>query len=57
MLMSGMTPAFCARQMGHSVQQFLDTYAKWIDGGRNDVEMAKLEAMIAPAAQRKDLTG
>ncbi len=52
MLMAGMTPAFCARQMGHSVQQFLDTYSKWIDGGRNEVEMAKLEAMIAPAAKK-----
>jgi integrase len=49
MLMAGMAPAFCASQMGHSVEMFLRTYAKWIDGGRNDAEMAKLEAMIAPA--------
>lgn len=53
MLMAGMAPAFCARQMGHSVEQFLSTYAKWIDGGRNDVEMAKLEALIAPAVRTK----
>lgn len=53
MLMAGMTPAFCARQMGHSVQQFLDTYARWIDGGQNDVEMAKLEAFIGGPAARK----
>ncbi len=53
MLMAGMTPAFCARQMGHSVQQFLDTYTKWIDGGRNDVEMAKLEALIGGPANLK----
>ncbi|HEY0915665.1 MAG TPA: site-specific integrase [Solimonas sp.] len=46
MLMAGMTPAFCARQMGHSVEMFLKTYAKWIDGGRNDVEMGKLEALL-----------
>jgi integrase len=53
MLMAGMTPAFCARQMGHSVEQFLTTYSKWIDGGRNDVEMAKLEAMIGGPKARK----
>jgi integrase len=52
MLMAGMTPAFCARQMGHSVEQFLRTYSKWIDGGRNDVEMGKLEALISPALPR-----
>ncbi|MGA0608891.1 Arm DNA-binding domain-containing protein [Caldimonas sp. KR1-144] len=47
MLMAGMTPAFCAKQLGHSVEQFLRTYAKWIDGGRNDVEMGKLEGLIS----------
>jgi integrase len=46
MLMAGMTPAFCARQMGHSVEMFLRTYSKWIDGGRNEVEMGKLEALL-----------
>lgn len=52
MLMAGMTPAFCARQMGHSVEQFLRTYSKWIDGGRNDVEMGKLEALLSPILPR-----
>ena len=28
MLMASMTPAFCARQLGHSVDIFLRTYAK-----------------------------
>lgn len=46
MLMAGMSPAFCARQMGHSVEMFHRRYAKWIDGGRDDLEMAKLEAML-----------
>jgi integrase len=36
-------PAFCARQLGHTVEMFLRTYAKWIDGSQNDVEMARLE--------------
>jgi integrase len=43
MLMAGMTPAFCARQLGHTVEMFLRTYAKWIDGTQNDLEMARLE--------------
>ena len=29
MLMSGMTPAFCATQLGHSVGMLLSTYARW----------------------------
>lgn len=43
MLMAGMTPAFCAGQMGHSVDVFLRTYAKWIPGAGDATEMAKLE--------------
>ncbi|KIG08598.1 Protein of unknown function DUF3596 [Burkholderia sp. MR1] len=43
MLMAGMTPAFCARQLGRTVEMFLRTYAKWIDGSQNDLEMARLE--------------
>lgn len=46
LLMAGVTPAFAARQMGHSVEMFLRTYAKWIDGGRNEVEMGKLENLL-----------
>lgn len=48
MLMVGMTPAFCAKQLGHSVEMFLKTYAKWIDGDRDSAEMARLEASIVP---------
>lgn len=46
LLMAGATPAWAARQMGHSIEQFLGTYSKWIDGGRNEVEMGKLEALL-----------
>ncbi len=46
MLMASMTPAFCARQLGHTVEMFLRTYAKWIDGSQNDVEMARLESAL-----------
>lgn len=47
MLMAGMTPAFCAGQMGHSVTVFLRTYAKWIPGAGDQAEMAKLEQRLA----------
>lgn len=46
MLMAGMTPAFCAGQMGHSVDVFLRTYAKWIPGAADKAEMAKLETTL-----------
>lgn len=47
MLMAGVTPAYGARQLGHSVEMFLRNYSRWIDGGQNDVEMGKLETLIA----------
>ncbi|MEM5384185.1 DUF3596 domain-containing protein [Paraburkholderia phymatum] len=54
MLMAGMTPAFCAKQLGHSVEMFLRTYAKWVDGNQNDVEMARLEnSIMSPASPQK----
>ena len=37
MLMAGMTPAFCAKQLGHSVEMFLRTYSKWLDGEQNEL--------------------
>ena len=33
--MSNMTPAYCAKQLGHSVEIFLKTYAKWLDGDQD----------------------
>ncbi|MDR8049515.1 tyrosine-type recombinase/integrase [Burkholderia cenocepacia] len=49
MLMAGMTPAFCARQLGHSVDMFLTTYARWLDGRQDAIEMARLEASFNDA--------
>ncbi|NHV29310.1 site-specific integrase [Burkholderia sp. D-99] len=46
MLMAGMTPAFCAKQLGHSVDTFLTTYARWLDGRQDAIEMARLEASL-----------
>lgn len=46
MLMAGMTPAFCAAQLGHSVGMLLSTYARWLDGAHNALEMRRLEAAL-----------
>lgn len=47
-LMAGRTPAFCAKQLGHSAEMFLKTYSKWLDGDQNDLEMSRLETAISP---------
>ncbi len=47
MLMAGMNPAFCATQMGHSVEVFHKTYAKWLHGAQNELEMQRLEAALS----------
>lgn len=54
MLMAGMTPAFCAKQLGHGVALFLSTYSKWIDGAQNDVEMQRLEVALSPGYPRTE---
>lgn len=46
MLMARMTPAFCAKQLGHGVETFLNTWSKWMDGDQNDLEMARLESSL-----------
>lgn len=46
MLMAGLKPAYCAKQLGHSIEMFLTTYAKWMDGDRNAAEQAQLERFI-----------
>jgi integrase len=53
MLMAGMNPAFCAKQLGHDVKVFLGTYSKWIDGDASDREMALLEQAIGPSLGTK----
>ena len=53
MLMAGMAPAFCARQLGHSTKIFLGTYAKRVDNVRDDAEMARLESSLAVPQKTK----
>lgn len=48
MLMAGITPAFAAKQMGHSVELFLHTYSKWLGGDADAIEMQRLEAALKP---------
>lgn len=50
-LMSGMTPAFIAHQLGHSVEMLLSTYTKWMANEDDWGEMAKLN--IAPKMPQK----
>jgi len=57
MLMAGMAPAFCARQLGHDVKVFLTTYSRWLDGAADAVEMQRLERAISPAASPTELGG
>lgn len=40
LLMAGATPAYAAKQMGHSVEMFLNVYSKWLDDGQGDTEQA-----------------
>ncbi len=51
-LMAGMTPAFIAKQLGHSLQILLSRYARWIDGEGDWNEMGKLK--IAPKLARSE---
>lgn len=58
MLMAGAKPAFCARQLGHSIEVFWRNYAKWLDGAQNDIEMARLEkALLSPSRPQAFLRG
>jgi integrase len=43
MLMRGVNPAFAAAQLGHSLQMFLQVYAKWIHGDQNKSEFQKIK--------------
>lgn len=42
LLMAGCNPAWCAGQLGHSVEMFLRVYSRWIVGGDKGRERAKL---------------
>jgi integrase len=50
-LMSGLNPAYMAKQMGHSLEMFFKVYADWINGDDDDRQMALMEAGISRLAQ------
>lgn len=56
MLMAGRTPAWCAKQMGHSVEVFLRTYARWIDGDQDERELGALEEWLSPDCTQEKKT-
>lgn len=45
-LMHGVNPAFMAAQLGHSLEEFFKTYAKWINANQNQVQMGLIEAAL-----------
>jgi integrase len=47
LLESQVNIGFAAEQMGHSMEIFLRTYAKWLGGDRNKLEMEKVEKVDA----------
>lgn len=47
MLMAGMTPKFCALQMGHDVEVFLRTYAAQLPGEAGEIGMRRLETAMS----------
>jgi hypothetical protein len=46
MFMAWLTPALCAKQLGHSAETVLRTHAKWIDGRQHTLEMSRLDAAL-----------
>lgn len=45
-LMNGVNPAFMAEQLGHSLQEFFKTYAKWINSNHNQAQTQLIETAI-----------
>jgi integrase len=44
--MNGVNPAFMAAQLGHSIEEFFKTYAKWINNQQNEIQMELIERAI-----------
>lgn len=52
-LMSEVNPAFMAEQLGHSVEEFFKTYAKWINKNHNKAQMDRIEKAILSNEHRQ----
>lgn len=46
-LHAGNTPAWAARQLGHSVEMFYRVYSKWIDGADKGKERSKMDSFLS----------
>lgn len=46
-LHAGLTPAWAAKQLGHSVEMFYRVYSLWIDGADKGAERRKMDAFLA----------
>lgn len=57
MLMAGAAPAWCAKQLGHSVEVFLRTYSRWLDGAQDAVELARVERGITGGTAAEESAG
>jgi integrase len=57
LLMAGVNPAFGAKQLGHSVMEFLSTYSRWMGGDADARELQRLEAAMQPAPTKKTRRG
>jgi integrase len=55
-LMAGITPAWVARQLGHSVEMFYRVYSRWIDGADKGAERRKLDAFLGDNPPMKNGT-
>ncbi|KVK86026.1 hypothetical protein WT01_15505 [Burkholderia cepacia] len=52
--LAGMTPLLRAIQLEHDIELFPTTCAKWVDGERNALKMARLESrLLRQIASRK----
>ncbi len=55
--MQGLNPAFVCSQLGHSLEEFFKTYAKWINSESNASEMKKLNDVLTPSLKNGAKTG
>lgn len=46
-LHAGLTPAWAAKQLGHSVEMFYRVYSSWIEGADKGAERKKLDVFIS----------
>ena len=51
-LMNGLNPAWMAKQLGHSVEEFFRTYATWINEQLDDIQTSNLDIAISKVCQK-----